>query len=163
MVRLLLSVENLNHNLSDWLGRPPIVYACWGAVDVLKELLATSAVDPNLEDNDDRTPLHWTACHGSEVAVSHFLARPDVDINAAANGDYTFKGGWTPLMVAVNRQSTAIVKLLLDMPAINAEYQSDLGKTALHLAAFNGSEGIVRLLLAKGVNPVLRTTIIIRL
>lgn len=56
-------------------------------------------------------------------------------------------------MAAIDRRFTKLIELLLDMPNINAEHKCCYGKTALHLAATDGSEDIVRLLLAKGIKP----------
>lgn len=154
MINLLLSTKMLDPNLGDDIGRPPIAYAGFsGQDDVVKKLLSTPGVDPNLKDLEGRTPLSWTVSYGSEVAVSHFLSQPDVDVNAAVASGNIFKIGWTPLMFSVNRRATGMVKLLLQVPNIDAEHQSKYGNTALHFAVSSRSEELVQLLLEKGVIP----------
>ena len=155
MINLLLSTEIVDPNLGDNIGRPPIAYAGFSGQDiVVKKLLATPGVDPDLKDCNGRTPLSWTVSYGSEVAVSHFLSQLDVvDVNAAVATDKGLKKGWTPLMFALNRRVTGMVKLLLQVPNIDAGHQSAYGRTALHLAVASGSKEIVQLLLEKGVNP----------
>lgn len=150
----LLSMKNIDPDLGDESGLSPIAYAgCNGQYAVVKILLNAPTVDPNLKDCTGRTPLYWTINNGSEATASLFLLHPDVDINAAVDGNHKLKKGWTPLMAAVDRKFTELVELLLDMPGIDAERRCCYGKTVLHLAAIDGLEDIVRLLLAKGVNP----------
>ncbi|KAB8068022.1 ankyrin repeat-containing domain protein [Aspergillus leporis] len=130
---------DIDPNLGDDMGRSLIAYAGLSGQDaVVQQLLASPAVDLNLKDRHGRTPLSWTVGHGSEAAVSQFLSRPDVDVNAA---------------IVINWGFIDKVKLLLNIPHINADHQCGSGKTALHLAARIGSEVIVQLLLARGVNP----------
>jgi ankyrin repeat protein len=154
IVGLLLSTKDIDPNLGDDMGRSPIAYAGLSGQDtVVQQLLASPAVDLNLKDRHGRTPLSWTVGHGSEAAVSQFLSRPDVDVNAAIVSNHMLKKGWTALMFSVNWGFIDKVKLLLNLPHINADHQCGSGKTALHLAARIGSEVIVQLLLARGVNP----------
>ena len=50
-----------------------------------------------------------------------------------------------------------MVKLLLQVPNIDAEHQSECGRTTLHLAVASASAEIVQLMLKKGVNPNITT------
>ncbi|KAE8371327.1 ankyrin repeat-containing domain protein [Aspergillus bertholletiae] len=154
LVALFLSTKDINPNLGDDKGRPPITYAGFSRQDtVVKQLLATPGVDPDWRDDHGRTPLSWTVSFGSDDAVSQFLSRSDVDVNAPMATDYWWKKGWTTLMFASCRGFTEKVQLLLNQPNINVNHQCERGKSALHLAAKTGSEAIVQLLLAHGAYP----------
>ena len=60
-----------------------------------------------------------------------------------------FIEGLTPLMVAIRRGHTDIVKLLLEHPEIKVNLRDNNGKTALMHAAISGSYEMVSLLLER--------------
>lgn len=47
--------------------------AITGNVDRLKALIASDATLVNLQDDDNRTPLHFAAAHGRNAAVKYLL------------------------------------------------------------------------------------------
>lgn len=65
------------------------------------------------------------------------------------------KRGYTPLMVAIEKQKTSISQYLLKK-GCNPNIQSHSGKTALMLAAQNADSPMVKLLLKYKANPYLK-------
>jgi len=58
IVKLLLAHPNIDVNLKDIFGRPPISYGCYGGfVSVVQVLLKDPRVDVTLDDNNGCTPL----------------------------------------------------------------------------------------------------------
>jgi ankyrin repeat protein len=60
--------------------------------------------------------------------------------------------GNSPLHLAVLRQHTALVELLLGTTGINMELKDHSGQTALHLAVLHEQDEIVRMLLEQGAD-----------
>lgn len=143
-------------------------------------------VSPNVSRGDRTTPLHWAAYNDDLSLVKLLLASgasPDPRTRlrsltplhmAAESGDAALieallKGGaavdanndsgTTPLMIASASGSTAAVDALLAHGAdINAR-EKTYGQTALFFAAGHGRGDVVRLLLSKGADPKVKTTI----
>ncbi|KAJ0398066.1 hypothetical protein ATCC90586_009641 [Pythium insidiosum] len=95
-----------------------------GVTARLRELMA-KGVNLDTKDDDERTPLHWSAGQGSldivEFLVTQAHARLDVQDDA----------GWTPLMSAASAGHTEIVSFLLSRGA-NANIANDSGQLPLH-------------------------------
>ena len=97
------------------------------AVDVVKLLLERGA-DPNVKDYWDQTPLHQVAAEansGVEVAKVLIAAHAELEIHD--------NRGFTPLLIAVNRNNLGLVVALLDAGA-NLNATTDAGATALDVA-----------------------------
>jgi ankyrin repeat protein len=113
---------------------------------VLKMLLAyDKSVDPDEEDPDEQTPLACAARMGHDMVVKELLSTGRVDVNFIC-------WGYTPLCSAAWNGHTAVVNLLLDTDGINLDYTSPYGETAIYLAAGEGHESIVKLLIAAGAD-----------
>jgi ankyrin repeat protein len=83
------------------------------------------------------------ACSGDAAKLAAFLSEhPDIDINARD------RFGRTPLLVAALVGSADCVKLCLDRGASLTQKMPD-GRTALHIAAAYGWEGIVLLVASR--------------
>ncbi|MGA5565028.1 ankyrin repeat domain-containing protein [Streptomyces platensis] len=107
-------------------GLPLCAAACWGHEEVVRALLAHGA-DPNLREDDGTsfTPLMWAAANGHHRTAQLLLdAQADPD---AGHGDRT------PLMVAAERGSIAVVRALLRHGAGPRRTDAQ-GRTAWHLA-----------------------------
>lgn len=98
-------------------------------------------------------PLHY-ACYAGLLEVVRILRDNGADVNSRAPGDK-----WvirTPLKGAIQGSSEGVVGFLLasnvDINAVN-----DWGCTALHQAALQGNESIVKLLIEHGANTKART------
>ncbi|KAK0650264.1 putative ankyrin repeat protein [Lasiodiplodia hormozganensis] len=126
------------------------------------QLLLDHGADPLAEDRNGETALHRAAEGDHEDIVELLLSR-GADVNKASST------GWTPLMYAINSNSTfparlSLVSLLLERGA-DARAASAEGWTALHRAAdtgplfrinsggnADGAAAVVELLLAHGAD-----------
>jgi len=118
--------------------------AAWsGHKAVIKLLLATDGVDPDLEDSNGLTPLSLAAQGGHEAVVKLLLATGGVEPNSKDS-----KYGWTPLSWAAGYGHKAVVKVLLATRGVEPDSKDNNGRTPLSLAAGRGHEAVIKLLLA---------------
>jgi ankyrin repeat protein len=94
----------------------------------LREEMQLSTAAINKADAKGRTPLAWAAARGDEEFVQTLL-------EFGANPNITCATGNSPLLRGVRAQSPSCIKLLLDHGA-DVQWESDLGFTALHYAAY---------------------------
>jgi ankyrin repeat domain-containing protein 50 len=149
---------------------------------VVKLLLETGKVNPDLKDEDGRTPLSRAVEEGHETTVKLLLETGEVNpdlkdvcnrtpLSRAAekgyeaiakllletgkvNPDSKDDDGWTPLWWAVAKGYEAVVKLLLETDKVNPDLKDIHGRTPLSRATEKSYEAIVKLLLETGkVNP----------
>jgi uncharacterized protein len=123
-------------------GQPAIMSAirhnAWDAYDVLA---ASPKMEVNRANVSDETPLMYLAIVGETNRARNLIKR----------GAQVNRLGWTPLHYAASKGQLAMVKLLIaDKAIINAPAPD--GTTALMMAAFAGSEPIVRALLEAGAD-----------
>ncbi len=139
---------------------------------VLNDAILTESAVEEMEDSDDpqivklyelaieREKIHsetidtseselYVACLRGNIAKVQELLKTPIDINQLSTD------GKTPLMIAVSRSHTDIVKLLLRHKEINVNIQNEKGYTALHYAAIGGIRNlqIIKDLLAAGADP----------
>lgn len=116
--------------------------ARWAAAQnhfkVLCALLDNGAKIRN-QVGDGSPALHLAAAGGHDRVVKRLLEMQDVDINAVD------KYGYTPLLWAVHKGGTTVVKILLDKGA-NAGAKLPDGKTCFNLAEENGHQDIASIL-----------------
>ncbi|XP_029779461.1 transient receptor potential cation channel subfamily A member 1 [Suricata suricatta] len=97
------------------------------------------------EDNDGCTPLHYACRHGIPVSVNNLL-----DFNVSINSKSKDKKSPLHFAASYGRINTC-QRLLQDMNDTRLLNEGDLhGMTPLHLAAKNGHDKVVQLLLKKG-------------
>ncbi|EEP77938.1 predicted protein [Uncinocarpus reesii 1704] len=113
-----------------------------GYTDAVRFLLEEGA-DANIRECGQRTALWYAINRVHEPAIT-LLIEYGADVNASVYGV-------TPTMLAIERGSMAIVKLLLDAGA-NMDAQDYHGQTALHISALNGQGEILKLLAEKGAD-----------
>lgn len=128
-------------------GQPAIMQAiregAWQVYDVLLVHPKTvfNAINVNRE-----TPLMYLAVIGETRRAEDLIRR----------GALVNRKGWTPLHYAASTGKIDTAKMLLKHGALVNAPAPD-GTTALMMAAYGGSEPMVRLLLQAGADPQLRT------
>lgn len=101
---------------------------------LLTMLLRDARFNPNVRDNQGRTPLHHAVVLPSTHALMELLADPRVDINHRDND------GKAPLLYAITANSPVhVINALLRNPRINADVVDNEGKNCLHLAVIANS------------------------
>lgn len=111
-----------------------------GLEALVRLLLSKDSVDPNLKDNNGRTPLSWAAEGGCAV-VQLLLENGKVEVDTKDND------GRTPLLWAAKRGNEAIVKLLLETGKTDVNVKVFGDGTPLSWAARLGHEAMLKLLL----------------
>lgn len=71
---------------------------------------------------------------------------------SGGNIDAKGKEGMTPLAWAIYHKKNSVVNALFDL-GVDFNYEAEVGRTPLAVAAFNGDRKLVAQLLAKGANP----------
>ncbi|WP_265034973.1 MULTISPECIES: ankyrin repeat domain-containing protein [unclassified Wolbachia] len=106
--------------------------------------LTKNGANVNVQDEWEKTSLHYSAQHGHTQVVEVLLEE-----GAGVNAQDEDKG--TPLHYAAKHGHTKTVKLLLKNGA-NINLQDEGGRTPLHYAAEHGHIKTVKLLLKNGAN-----------
>jgi ankyrin repeat protein len=120
-----------------------------GNVGRLAELADKVNVDARLSE-DGETALHRAASRGHLQAVALLL-------DHGAKVDAVDGEGVTPLVLASYRGQTEVVKLLLERgAAVNAREKRN-GLSSLSHAVGRGDKELVRVLLAHGADPLLKS------
>jgi hypothetical protein len=108
--------------------------------------LLQSECNPDLKDDNGKTPLSCAAERGHEAVVRLLLDTGKADIDSK-DKDY----GRTPLSWAAEGGHEAVVRLLLDTGKVDIDSKDkDYGQTPLSWAIRGGHEAVVRLLLDTG-------------
>ncbi|EAY23415.1 hypothetical protein TVAG_070780 [Trichomonas vaginalis G3] len=95
-------------------------------LSLVQDLISCS-VDPNMRDNNLRTPLHC-ACYNNSIEVVKFLLTLDeIDINAQDIYENT------PLHDACNKMREEIVKILIGFRGININIKNRQGKIPIDM------------------------------
>jgi ankyrin repeat protein len=118
----------------------------------VRELIDQGA-DANAKDPEGWMPLHY-AVLGNQQETARLLLAAGADANAAAQ-DRGFElehPGDAPLHLAVSEGHTDLVSLLIDSGA-DTEAHNRQSLTALCSAVYRGQLEMVKLLMAKGVDP----------
>jgi len=116
-----------------------------GGEEIVKKLLQYGA-DPEIQDNQGFTPLHF-AIFGNQDNVVSMLLQNGANPNIASD-DFNE----TPLHIAAFNRSEDISKILLENGA-DPNAENHAGETPLHIAASRGYADIFKLLLQYGANP----------
>ncbi len=127
-------------------GQPAILQAiqdqAWGVVDLL---MAHRAFDANITNKNNETPLMYLAIVGDVKRAKALIAK----------GAQVNRLGWTPLHYAASKGQLEMVKFLMANQAIVDAPAPD-GTTPLMMAAYSGSDAVVRALLDAGAEVTTR-------
>ncbi|KAF3189894.1 hypothetical protein TWF788_009881 [Orbilia oligospora] len=151
MVQLLLGDSRVKRNkVSGPKKRTPLSYAAEkGYTDIVKMLLDSDTIDLNSKSTSKGwTALFWAARNGHEKII-------EVLLGSGADYSIVSTDGDTALSVAAGQyreNQHNIVELLLDHSGADPNSVSSSG-TVLALAASQGTEPTVKLLLDRGADP----------
>lgn len=104
------------------------------------EVLLKGGAKVNCQDPNGRTPLHTAAWNGFYSVVEKL-------IEYGADVNHVGLMGYTPLMTAAWQGHTSVLNLLLKKNAMVDVVSSNDKASALNIAAQEGHEDVVRLLL----------------
>ena len=139
----MLEQEGIDINQAQENGITPLYAACEEGYDqVVKELLSIDGIDIKQADVDGETPLYVAYRKRNSDRKRHseilnaLLAKPEIDIYQ--NFYLACREGWMGFY---------FVKRLLQIPNINVNQRTEVGRTPLRFAAANGKTDIVRVLM----------------
>jgi hypothetical protein len=112
-------------------------------------MLASLGADMERLDDAGETPLHYAVVTGNESMVRS-LIRGKAMVRAEVGGN----SGVEPLHLAVESGNVKIATLLLDAKADVSARITSTGQTALFLAVARDDAKMLKLLLARGANPL---------
>ena len=121
-----------------------------GRAQLVSEILDRDPGQAKSWSADGFTPLHF-ASFFNQPAIARELVRRNADVAAISMNPMEV----TPLHSAAAAHATEIVRMLVESDAsINAKQHG--GWTALHAAADNGDEDMIKILLQHGADPLLQ-------
>ena len=157
-VRLLVCKHNVNVDSRDMFGRTPLMLACLLNDEEygyrMMRILLRAGAYVNIQDDMDRTALHYACIKGRTRAVRRCLREDLIDVNGADSD------GNTPLLHACMSGHPDIVDMLLDVLlkfGIDLDARNQMGYTPLLLACKYGNYVSAHLLVTRGcAQPSLR-------
>lgn len=148
MIRLLLEHPDVRplpgtSDVGSRLGPNPLFTAVLvGRSDIL-ELLLSSGLDTNVQDEEGRTPLALAASIGHYEDVKQLLHHQNT------NPCITDYDGWTALHEAAIQGRLSVVQLLLSNPRVDINAKDEHGQTPLWWATFRMYPCVAQWLLHK--------------
>ena len=142
----ILVAAGADVNAKDFHGRTPVHYAVESRDLRIFYFLLIKGANPRASDSDQICPIHLAAEQGSELVIRELL-------KIRVNPNCQDSQGRTPLhhSCASNRSTLTAANMLLDSGA-EVWVPDFKGVHPLHLAAEQGSESMVRLLISHGAN-----------
>lgn len=145
IVKLLLSKKADATIAAGPEGQLPLHMACGrlsGALEIVRTLLKVSGKDPKLvTDKNGHTPLFLSVMVGNQQVVKELLSsqgEQQVKITSGTTVD-------TVLHAAARKKDVDIAKILVEN-GCPVDLQNTEGQTALHIAAYEGDEAMVKFL-----------------
>lgn len=134
-------------NIQDIFGMTPLMWAAQaGDVEMVSQLLDLE-IPLNALNNDGETALHLAIAHRHEDVALNLIEQNDIDVNIPISGERGTRH-MTPLMHAIWKEQTRVVRMLLTRKDILINIQDAKGMTALHWAASAQNPEIVQALVA---------------
>jgi ankyrin repeat protein len=163
---LAADAEGATVNAQNDYGNTALIESSREGNDCAVRLLLARGARQELQNEGGWTALHFAASEGHADIVEQLCAAPGASTALALRN----KDGYTPLVFAVSSYSLgserlfgfgqleAGVKALLaaDAAGVTVNAQVKSGTTALARASYEGHEGVVRLLLARGARQELQ-------
>ncbi|KUJ22968.1 ankyrin [Mollisia scopiformis] len=130
---LLSESDEYRVNHAPMQGRTPLSIAAGnGLVEIVRELLRHSRIQPDIADFDQWTPLFWSTS-GNHLDVLQLLI-----IDGRMPINHVDKSGRNVLSWAASAGEPELVKYLLSLDHLRADEPDRHGRTALSWAAGNG-------------------------
>jgi len=135
----------------DSIGWTALHVAANAGDETMAALLVDNGTDPTKPDHTGRTPF-FLACASGEITTARYLANllrekdPSLLDKPADNGK-------TPFRKACGKSHTEVVRMFLTELETHIDINATdkhLGRSAVHMAAYNGSDEILNLLLDHG-------------
>lgn len=124
----------------------PLMIAAQGGYYKITEALLRHGADPNLGEDDGRSPL-WAAVTQERIDICRLLLAHKADPNLVLK-----EGETTPLVIAILKKSMELVKLLVENGA-DVNQQIDYGRTPVYMATIDNQIQMVRYLLSHDADP----------
>ncbi|KAL8645361.1 MAG: hypothetical protein Q9210_006746, partial [Variospora velana] len=140
LLRLGANIEHRGHG-----GWTALLLATKAGQNDAVKLLLDFGADINAALDDGYGVMHLASMNNDTTVLGSLLARGN-----GAGLEHRAAGGWTPLLLAIDRQYNEVVQLLLDFGAdINSTL--DNGEGAIHLAIQKYDATVFDLLLTRGI------------
>jgi len=135
----------LDMNYKNDEGQTGVMLATMQGHAEMAEFLVTNKADVSIVVNN-KNLLHWACEMGMEGVTMALVHRGMSVIEPCAS-----QSNRLPLHFAVSKRfNVEVLKLLLKQNLVDVHCQDDLGNTALHIAASNGHDDAVRMLIDDG-------------
>eukprot|EP00061_Rhincodon_typus_P010624 g35070.t1 len=147
IVVILLDEMKADVNAFDNLGKTPLIHALESGNWEIVEILLKRGADVNARDKNQNTPLSiaLTNCSPDSPLLEQ-LVKCTQDLNVQDGH------GKTPLIRAVEKKMSMVVKLLLENEGTAINAQDHSGQTALLAAVENKDTSLTRMLCEKGAD-----------
>lgn len=125
MVEVLLQ-QGLDCNEKDSDGRTPLMHAVIRGHEAVARILVAHGASLSAVDKDARSVLHWAALYRRDELLKMLLERRGSCANDGDKLDIDAydDSGWTPLHMAIHKDSEAAVRMLLEAGAyLNSKAQ----------------------------------------
>ncbi|PAA54089.1 hypothetical protein BOX15_Mlig025367g1 [Macrostomum lignano] len=148
VVLILLKQDGVEVDARTLHSKTPLHLAAQRGHKEVCETLVDHSADCKATDNNGQTPLHLAAEHDRSHVVKMFLRKKDIVTLASAKG-------MTCAHIAASKGSISVINELLrsNRNLLCTGKIKTNGCTALHLAAQEGHERVVKLLVEAGASP----------
>lgn len=120
-----------------------------GIESIVKVLLQTGKINPNLTDQSGQTPLFLAAACGHEAIVTYLLSVTAVDNSISSENRRN------PLHVAIQRKHNSVAEILIKSTRTNLNAKDDFGRAPLHMALDTMDTDPIAHLLLKSASTLL--------